>query len=262
MDDKWIKIGTFIIAVIALIQPWIIYIWNKFLKSAEINFYETGRIEVGFSDYCTSIGVNGTLRALNRDIYVKNMQVEIIRKRDSSKHLLEWGVFRDSKINLNNPEDIKIELPGGFLLSKEIPKKINVQFHDLKQQEEISPTYSTLQDSWNNFLDTNYPVQQQLADSPEEYRIKKGQIYDNFRQTQIVTDAYSSVDRNFYLEPGEYELKLYVYTSKPDKKFVYKWDFSLEEQESQHVRLNVVRLTDHACNQFQGNWNFAYPRFE
>ena len=49
------KYGTFITAVIALIQPWIIYLWKKFFRRSKIEIFPTGLIEIGFSQFGPTI---------------------------------------------------------------------------------------------------------------------------------------------------------------------------------------------------------------
>jgi hypothetical protein len=262
MSEKWVNLGTLIIALIALVQPWLIYLWNKFLKPPKLDFYETGKIEIGFSQYYTTIGLRGTLRALTRDLYIKKNNLELIRKKDLSQHLLEWGFFRDSKIDINEPENLKIELPGGFLLSKEAPKRLNIQFHDLNQQEEISPLLIQLQDIWLDYQEKQYPIGERQADTNEEFQIKNQVTFDEFSQKSKVSNIYSEIDRNFYLKAGGYTLKMNVYTSKPNDKFSFSWDFNLSTRQCEHLRLNVVKLIDYSCNQFRDEWNFAYAVFE
>jgi len=61
------KYGTLIVAIIALIQPWVVYLWKKFVRKGEIKLYPTGSIEVGYSSYGPTIGLHGTFRCLNQD---------------------------------------------------------------------------------------------------------------------------------------------------------------------------------------------------
>jgi hypothetical protein len=85
---------TSVVALIALIQPWAVYLWKKFIRKEEINLYPTGSIEVGYSSFGPTIGLNGTFRCLNQDVFVNSISVEIIKQKDKSTHSFDWGVFR------------------------------------------------------------------------------------------------------------------------------------------------------------------------
>ena len=57
--------GTLIIALFALIQPWIRAIWKKLSWQQEVDVFETGSIEIGFSSYGPTVGLQGTLRSVH-----------------------------------------------------------------------------------------------------------------------------------------------------------------------------------------------------
>lgn len=123
------KFGALIIAVLALIQPWIIAIWRKYFKPGRIDFFKTGKLEIGFSSFASTIGINGTLKGLNKDMYISNIHLNLVKKKDSSQHRFEWSIFRDTKLKLSGNKDMEVELPYGIMLSTNSPQRINIQFH-------------------------------------------------------------------------------------------------------------------------------------
>lgn len=70
MPDFLKSWGTLIVAAVALIQPWLIAAWKKFLRRQKIEVYEAGTMEIGFSTFGPTIGLQGAVRAINRDAFV------------------------------------------------------------------------------------------------------------------------------------------------------------------------------------------------
>src|SRR5438552_10322360 len=96
--------GSLIVAVVALIQPWVIALWRRFFRPGTIDIHETGTIEVGYSGFGPTIGLRGTLRAVHRDQFVRDIQVAIAKVKDGSKHSFEWVVFRAEKLTSTGAE--------------------------------------------------------------------------------------------------------------------------------------------------------------
>ena len=58
--------GSLIIATVALVQPWMIALWKRFVRPGTIDIHETGTIEIGYSSFGPTIGLRGTLREIGR----------------------------------------------------------------------------------------------------------------------------------------------------------------------------------------------------
>lgn len=254
-----IELWTLIIAIIALVQPWIIYLYKKYLKVGSVTFFETGNIEIGFSNYASTIGINGTIRSLNDDFYVSRMSLELIRDKDSSKHIFDWAIFRDTKISLNGDKQSDVELPYGILLTTQSPTRLNVQFHDRNQQEDMRIIYDDLSHKWQLFLEKEFPYEQRRISIDTDSQTYS--VFEDFNKLPDITEAYTKFHRIFYWDEGTYSILLKIQTSKPDKIFIKEFKFSLTEEECKTLRYNVITLNDLACGQSRYNWNFIYANF-
>lgn len=195
------KFGALTIALIALIQPWIIYLWKKIIKPGTVNFFETGNIEVGFSSFASTIGINGTLRSLDKDFYISSIKLELTKTKDSSKHKFDWAVFRDTKLSLSENKATEVELPYGFLLTTKSPQRVNIQFHDRNQQESIRSIFDNISMNWQAFLNERLPFEKRrLLPNPQN---EVFQVFDEFTKTTQNTDAYTKLNREFYWEKGD-----------------------------------------------------------
>lgn len=249
--------GALMIAVIALVQPWAIAAWRRFVRRGAIDIYETGTIEVGYSGFGATIGLHGTLRAQDRDFFIRNIDLEIVRESDQSRHRLDWGLFRSHRAVLGRPEEMTLELPAGFLLMTSQPHRYNIQFFDTTLQAEIRGILEPVNGSW---LDTVQPEIAAGQLDPED-RSAWRNTYDAFSAQQTHVSAYTAVDRLSYWTPGKYNLALTVRAARPDRVFKRAWSFTLSESEVRTLRLNVVKMLQDTCGQFYGQYNFSYVAY-
>jgi hypothetical protein len=254
------KFGALIIALVALIQPWIIYLWKKLIKPGKVDFFETGNIEIGFGSFASTIGINGTLRSLDKDFYISSINLELTKIKDSSRHKFDWAVFRDTKLSISDDKTTDLELPYGFLLTTKSPQRVNIQFHDRKQQEDIKPIFDNLSINWQDFLNDRLPYdKRRLLPNPENEVYK---IFEEFTKTPVNTDAFTRINREFYWGKGDYCLQMKINTSVPDKIFEKDYKFTMTEEGLKLLSYNILTLQDLACNQSRFNWNFAFANFK
>ncbi len=151
MKEFLSEYGTLIIATIALIQPWIIFLYKKFWKKGKIDVFPTGTIEVGYSIFGPTIGLNGTLRCLNQDMFISSINLQIVKQKDNSIHLFDWGVFRTQKLT-HKGESAELELPYGFMLNTLSPKRYNIVFFDMQTKNEMYNIIQGIEIEWGNIL--------------------------------------------------------------------------------------------------------------
>lgn len=258
-----IKHGVLIIALAALIQPWLISIWKKFFIKSYIDIFETGKIEIGYSTFGPTIGLVGTLRCTNGDFFIREIQVNLIKTKDSSSHKFNWGVFRTEKLT-NTGDESSFELPYGFLLSTTLPRRYSIQFHDLQTQSELQNITNKVSEEWSSIL------YESMKDNPEqsfnqtssEAELSQFSIYQEFSKTPIHVNSYTSLDRLCYWEIGEYSIEMIVFTSNPNHNFRNKWSFSINDKDQAQLRLNVVKIMQDVCGRSSfSKYNFSYADY-
>lgn len=265
----FIKIyGTLILATIALIQPWVWSLWKRYFREGKIEIYETGNLEIGYSAFGPTIGMNGTLRCINRDLFVQTIELELVKQKDSSKHVFGWGVFRSEKLTISGERQATFELPYGFMLSTSSPQRFNIQFHDMQVQSEMRQVINKVSEEWARVAterrkDISDFLSQKAHPLPSEFQDPFLALYEDFAKSDIHVQSYTTLDRMCYWEVGKYTVKIIVRTSKPDRVFEKNWDFTLTEQEVRLIRLNVIKLLQDVCGRpSYGPYFFAYPKYE
>jgi hypothetical protein len=258
--------GSLLIATIALIQPWLIGVWKKFLRGGTVEIYETGLIEIGYSNFGATIGLHGTLRARDRDLFIRSVQLDIVSEKDQSKHRLEWGALRSAKLVVGRPEEMTLELPAGFMLSTSQPHRYNIQFHDTGLQGDIRPVLERLGRSWFEAVDATVKgVVGEWAD-PGEISQKASRalstVYRSFERSSEHVEAFAALERLCYWNAGRYQLIVVVHTARPDRQFTRRWSFHLTDPEARWLRQNALKVVQEACTQYLGQYNFVNVRYE
>ena len=62
--------GTLILAIYGIVQLWAVAVWKWFFRKATLAIYATPRITIGYATYGPTVAIHGTVRALNRSVFV------------------------------------------------------------------------------------------------------------------------------------------------------------------------------------------------
>jgi len=267
VHDFLVEFGVLIVACLALVQPWIVWFWRRYLKPERVEIYETGTLEVGYSAFGTTLALHGTLRALNAGSFVRTINLSITRTKDSARHAFEWGAFRAQKVKLGLGEETLIELPAGFFLECNQPRPCNIVFFDFDTKAEAEVVLRELQKAWFQVV-AEASTARIDASSAEIVASQQAQqrgvdaLYTEFARTPEHVKAYAELTKLCYWDEGRYELEISVHTSRPDKTFTKRWGFVLTAEDAERLRLNVFPMLREACGLPAGIRGFAYPKYE
>lgn len=256
-DDlrNYATVGAAIIALIALFRPDITRLVARYRLRLDIHPAAASRLEIGFSNFGPTIGLQGTIRAIGADAFITSGKVVVERIADHLRHDFDWAVFR--QLALSGSPQQGMELASGFALPAQSPRRFNVQFHDTVTAERYRQSLNDLQQLWTAYLQGQGVV---LAGT-QPAQIRK--LYDAFHVAENANIAaiHQVIDREFYWIAGRYRLTLIVTTSRPEREFTFGYTFELTAVESASVRLNTIGCLMATCNVPDLIFNFAYPRY-
>jgi hypothetical protein len=241
-------VATALIAFAALFRPDI----ERLFRRGAVDLHPAGRLEVGFSTFGPTIGLQGTLQAIHRDAFVTYSRVMVERITDNLRHEFQWAIFRPQSLGANLQQ---AEIASGFLLSVAAPRRFNIQFHDTGTADTFRQSLIDLQKLWIDYLQTNAIV---IANVPSGQM--RG-IYDTFHNVKNaeIAPLFQVIDRQFYWVSGAYRMTLELRTTRPMKTITSNYTFALSETESNTLRLNAIACLLATCNVPDTIFNFAYP---
>lgn len=243
--------ATAVIALVALLRPDIERLFQR--RRAVIDVHSAGRLEVGFSNFGPTLGLQGTMQAINADEFISFSKVIVVSVADNLRHEFQWGVFRPQ--SFPGTAQQTFEIASGFLLSVASPRRFNIQFHDSATADSFRQSLIDLQRLWMDYLQAQAIV---LAN------VLAGQMratYEAFHQAHLqdITPLFTAIDRQFYWIQGTYRMSLELRTSRPTKSFTFNYTFALSDSESRLLRLNCIGCLVATCNVPDIIFNFAFP---
>ena len=262
--EKW---GTLAVAIAALIQPYIYFLWKMAFRRGRIRVHSAARLEVGYSDWGPTLGLNGTMQCIHRECFVKAVRLDLVRLKDGAAHAFEWVAFRSQRISVGGKEEGTIELPVGVLVTPQQPYRFNIMFSDIETRDRIRERLQYLQDLWQATIPDNIievltaalPVDATKQAREAHVSNAVGKLYATFQTKREHVETYTFVQRQCYWEAGKYTLRATVEASSPDIVFQQSWEFELTEDDADGLRNNAIRTLMNACNQLGVKFNFANP---
>jgi hypothetical protein len=252
---SWRDLATLFVAVIALIQPWLVWIWRKVFRRVSVEVYESDNIEVGYSNFGPTIGLAGTLRAKNRDTFISKMEISITRLKDNARLNLQWRFFRPNSVPLTGPIT-SIEPAHGFVLQPATPHVFNILFTSADFTAEHTSALNAFSEKWQRERATQLgPINEKTE---AEYREAAEAAYDKFGQSVAGIEMFTQLDRPFFWQAGSYKIDLsYLGDPQPVKR-EYNWFFVLETKDCESLRSNTITTMRHLCG-FDPYYHFSYP---
>ena len=250
-----------VVATIALLQVWAYWSWKWLFRKPDLQVYPSGSVEIGYSEFGPTIGLFGTLKPQNGDVFVKRMRLRVQRVRTKEEHIFTWIAFRSPVMTFGQAGTPPPELPSGFIVSQSQPHRYNVVFNDPEIQADLRIALQPLK-----------PLTLEQADS---LRFAKGSIgwkelYDKYRtdyyRMREYTDAFDRLNRRCYWEADQFEIEILIDTDKGDAQYKKSLTIQLSDEQVKQLRLNATVMLENSFRMMaeESSWNyhFAYAEFD
>ena len=239
--EEWILAFTLLVSVVALAQPWLILLWNRYRRVGKLEIYDIGRIAISFSVFGPTVRLLGTLVAHHHDQFVRNMSIQIVRQRDNATHEFDWRFFNHNLNIISDQPDRSLEIPGGIMVLPTQPHRFDILFNDLATEEDgVIPLLLPLKYEWNQryyrqFSDwTSQNPQPPVHDSQNLLN----NLFSDFSSSSDYIRVSSELSRICYWEPGRYRLNLRISVASRAQPFSKTWHFTLSPEHTAGLRAN------------------------
>jgi hypothetical protein len=258
------ELGPWVLSMAALLQVWAIAAWKKF-RRGRLAIFESGVIEVGYGSFGPSISLVGTLQALDKDVFVKDMRLRVVKKRDSATHLFSWRAFRPRTVRLGESSLQEFELVTSFLVRTSEPHQYNIFFVDDATLAELKPQVDPVQNHWMTFKqERSAELQTERGvgiDASINDPVALEALYTDFTKRGQEVNAFSALTRGCYWDAGEYTLQIDVECVAPGRTFSKQWAFELSEEDARQLRVNAVTVLREMAG-LPVTYGFAYPAYQ
>ena len=243
--------GAHIIGFVALIQVWLIALYKQLFSRGKLAVYETASIEIGFSGFGPTVTLLGTLRASDKDVFIRRMKVRVVRGTDKAEHTFSWRAFRPNNITLGATEPQSLEIAGSFLVSTAAPRLYNVFFASEAFASQYEAHVQPIRDGWYAFVQTKLREMDEAlvghVGSVLENPGLSATLFNEFTDGGNATALHTDVSNEFFWHAGDYELAFEIETDRTGETIRKKWTFSISPKEEQDLRLNIVILVRELC---------------
>lgn len=218
-----------VLAALALIIPFIKWLYEKWFKRLKIDFLISDVITIYFNRSGSYINLGGVYKADNKTATIKNISAKVIRKADNAMLNLTWSTFLSPTVKeIGGQYEHSFETAHPFSANADSLTPVFIEFTDEKTNisEEIAIAIQPL-----------YTVENSILNQPGITLI------DADKQTHA-TSEYSDSKVKLYefcfWKAGKYEVELI--TKYDNTEFVKKYNFELNQDDANKLQGNIDRL--------------------
>ncbi|GAB4185491.1 MAG: hypothetical protein Tsb002_09210 [Wenzhouxiangellaceae bacterium] len=248
-----------IIGVIALVQVWIIAAWKKWVVRPRLEFHPTANIEVGFSAFGPTVSLPGALRVINKNVFITEMRVNIVRASDQTTRSFTWRAFKSSKLSGPNLAPENIEFASSFTVAVNSPRVVNVFFASENFTDRYAQDALKLKSAWAAFVHYAQPKYgeqyHQLLQDPAFVN----ELFDTFLEAQTDNAFQSDLKDHFFWKSGEYSIELRTSSASLDD-VIHQWTINLSEEDESRLRDNIGLTMKEICG-LPVTYDFIYKPY-
>lgn len=151
------------IAILALLQPWIIKLWDRFFRKIHVNFIPTAKIKLCYNRSGAYVYLGGVIESKNKAAIVKDIAVKVIRKKDKAELPLDWSSFVVPVFQSvgGNPVTTS-EIARPFKVESGSLYPVFVEFASTNTQENsrLAEIYSEIAAEIRNIMQPNFTIEE------------------------------------------------------------------------------------------------------
>jgi len=251
-SPSWLADPKLWIALAALVQPWVIALYKRFVLRGRLRVYEVGNIEIGFSSFGPTIGILGSLNASQRDVFVKGAEIVVVREKDQAQAGFRWFVQRPFTWKT---EGVHTEVQPASAIA--VKKDSSVNFSTLFTlpgfAEEHAAVAGAFTTAWN---------ESELSKADTQDTAARLVLLSKFSEVSPTpAKLWEQMLGTFFWQPGDYTMTLSVLAEKPTPAFTKRWRFRLSADDTNLLKGNITMIVRTLAG-IEADFKFAYPQYD
>ena len=120
-----------VFAVLALIIPFFIWLYNEKFKKVKVDFLPSGMITLYYNRSGSYISIGGVFEAKNKSATVKEISAKVVRDSDNATLALRWLLFTSPVVrNIAGNRETMFETAHPFKIEKDSLFPVFVEFQN------------------------------------------------------------------------------------------------------------------------------------
>lgn len=213
------ELFALILAFVALIIPFIQWIYRKWLIKPILKHLPNGKVNLFINRSGSYIRLDGVFEAKNKPISIKNVAVKVLRNKDGLALNLRWSVF-NSPINQR-----VIDL---YTSTTEIAHPFHIE------ADSVACAFIEFTDFFDASGKTFTPFYDELVKEalmPKQLGISYQDAFPKYRSSQSYNEAKRALEKELFWEIGKYDIALEAEYGKQKVSFNYQFNINAEENE-------------------------------
>ena len=239
------EIITAIVAAIALLQPWVIKLWNIIFRKLKITLIPSGKIKLFYNRSGAYVQIGGVIEAKNQDTVIKDISAKIIRLCDNAELKMDWSSFTPP---------VYQSIAGNIVTTTETAHPFKVKANDLSP---VFVEFCNIDDSFLNHLAEIHNSLAVKAQSIANPTIPLECARQALKETPDYQSAKEELLESFYWKVSQYVLRISIrYGNNSVKDFSYK--FSLDQIEIGKFKKDIEKAMECAIDNLYGQSPYFY----
>ncbi len=238
---------TAIVALIALIQPWVIKLWNFLFRRITIAFIPSGKIKLFYNRSGAYVQIGGVVEVKNQDAVIEDISAKVVRRCDNAELKMNWSSF-------NVP--VYQQIAGNLLTTSETARPFKIRANELSP---VFVEFCDVNDSFTDHLDEIYSSLATEAKSFANPNVSLEDACQKFRSTSNYQKIKEELLESFYWKPSQYLLVITVHCGRNIQKD-FSYEFSLNQAEIKEFKKDIEKAMDSLIYSLYGQIpHFYYP---
>ena len=208
-----------IMSALALVFPFIQWIWKKWIVKADLKHYQTGHGYLFINRSGSYMRIQSVFEAINKPVSIKNISLCITREHDNQQRNLSWSVF-------TSPTNMQFIGNNAFMNEIAHPFRI--------EANHVFCAFTEYTDQNRSTERTLSPYFTKLHEVACEYPLA-GKIYNQSVKEYLSTDEYQkakqALEKELFWTIGKYKAEITAQYGSKAKCFLLRFDI-MREQES------------------------------
>lgn len=237
-----------VVAIFALLQPWIIKLWDRFCRKICVNFIPSAKIKLYYNRSGAYIYLGGVIEAKNKAAVVKDIAVRVVRKKDKAELLLDWSSFMIpmfQSVGGNAVTTSEIARPFKVEAGSLYPVFIEFASTNIQESARLTEIYSKISLELAGIMQPNTTIDQAKC------ALVNSSCYKTFRDELL---------QNFYWKADDYVIELTIMYND-EKIQQYKFKFSIDADEAAVFIKNIEKSLQCVVDEiYRVPSNLFYPQ--
>lgn len=203
-----------ILSTVAILIPIIRWAVRKWLIKAELFFYPTGHTYLYFDQIGSYLRIDGVYEARNKPVVIRNMTVQVIRKKDNATRIRQWNSFV-------NPANQTVM--GAVTSMTEAAHPFRIEADSVMCAFTVfTDFYASSQKSLQQFFEASSEVAMKLESNQMPFAMARNQFVNSPEYIKL----QEQLKKECFWEISKYDVIIITEYENRKKEFKYKFEIT------------------------------------